>query len=397
MKQIIFVYALTSLFVLAILSVLSYEEGAGYIYVLWHGIQIQTNIWIVTFGLILIAFILQLLWVWVKRIRSREQRKIEQIADFSSLHTYEKLGVLWILKGEAKQQEYLETIFENSGLLKQVMQSRVLLKQKQTDDALAVLQKSSPDAFELAEIQRIEVLLAQNNPEQALTHLEFLHGHELSPWLGELKEIYLKRLNGLWGRFAEQYPWHYLKATYFGHIDQQAKQKWLLKLLSGFEQASVQEWELIQTRYSQLENDIYQSSYESRALWLKIISRIPEMAFEQSKLSLALLDEKFDQDIFYLWFQQQLLKQNPDYELTEKQIDHLELKYPCLPILSFSKWHLLIATGRESEADHLLSLYPNHPLMDYLRIKSALNGDADLMQQLNTVLESDNKFIQIKI
>src|SRR5690606_12835606 len=101
--------------------------------------------------------------------------------------------------------------------------------------------------------------------------------------------------------------------------------------------------------------------------------------------------------IFYLWFQQQLLKQNPDYEMLENQIDHFEMKYPGLPILSFSKWHIYTATHREQDAEALLQLYPDHPLMNYLRIKSVLKGDAVLTQQLNSVFETHNKFIQFKL
>lgn len=41
MKHIFIVYALVGLMILAVLSVLSYQEGPGYIYMLWHGIQIQ--------------------------------------------------------------------------------------------------------------------------------------------------------------------------------------------------------------------------------------------------------------------------------------------------------------------------------------------------------------------
>lgn len=397
MKHIFIVYALVGLMILAVLSVLSYQEGPGYIYILWHGIQIQTNLWFVSFFLLFVALSLHLLWFWVGKMRSREQRKIQQVTDFSRLHTYEKLGVLWVLEANTKQREYLQPVFENSGLLKEVIQSRIWLKQDRIDDALSVLQQSPADAFELAELQRIEIYLAQELPDQALTHLEFLHGHMLSPWLKDLEDAYQHKLNHLWGRFAIQYPWHYLKSTQYGHLDFEHKKKWLLKLLNDFDNASNTDLELIQIRYAQMSDQIVSSSYGIKSLWLKLISRIPEMAFDETQLSLSLLEERFDQDIFYLWFQQQLLKQNPDYEMLENQIDHFEMKYPGLPILSFSKWHIYTATHREQDAEALLQLYPDHPLMNYLRIKSVLKGDAVLTQQLNSVFETHNKFIQFKL
>lgn len=54
-------------------------------------------------------------------------------------------------------------------------------------------------AFELAELQRIEIFLAQNEAERALTHLEFLYQHQLSPWLEEIETAYQQRLTALWG------------------------------------------------------------------------------------------------------------------------------------------------------------------------------------------------------
>lgn len=68
-----------------------------------------------------------------------------------------------------------------------------------------------------------------------------------------------------------------------------------------------------------------------------------------------------------------------------------------MPILAFSHWHIYMATNREDAATQLLSLYPDNILMNYLRIKSTLNGDEVLIQQLNTVFGQDANFIQVKI
>ncbi len=42
-------------------------------------------------------------------------------------------------------------------------------------------------AFELAELQRIEIYFSQQDGQQALTHLEFLNQHGLSPRLRRVK------------------------------------------------------------------------------------------------------------------------------------------------------------------------------------------------------------------
>jgi len=44
-----------------------------------------------------------------------------------------------------------------------------------------------------------------------------------------------------------------------------------------------------------------------------------------------------------------------------------------------------------------LLLYPNEILMNYLRIKSTLNGNDELIQQLNSIFEKDSNYIQFKI
>ena len=101
--------------------------------------------------------------------------------------------------------------------------------------------------------------------------------------------------------------------------------------------------------------------------------------------------------MFYLWFQQQLLKPAPDYLKIEDYLNQWEQQYPALPVLSFAKWHILEATGRHDDAAQLLDLYPEHILMNYLRIKSALKDQPHLQQQLNLVFENNSHFMKIKI
>ena len=398
MKHIFLIYAFISLIILAVLSILSYTAGAGYVYVLWHNIQIQTNLWVLLFSAVWVSFLMQLAWYVIKRYLNREKRKLEQVLNFTDLHPFEKLGVLWLLDGEEEQDQVILNIFDQSGLLKPVIQAQLLLKKGQQTEALQVLEHSPPSAFELAEILRIEIYLSQQDHEQALTHLEFLNGHDLSPWLSELSESYKLRIQKLWGQFAIQFPWRYLHSTQFGELlEATAKQHWLMQLLGQYDQATFEDTELLQQKFYEIESQLDQRPYETKILWLKLIMRLPELAQQQQHLAIQILNEKFDQEVFYLWFQQQLLKQNPDYEYLEKQIIVLESKYMNIPVFSFAKWHIYVATQREYEADQLLSLYPNDILMNYLRIKATFNGNAELIQQLNSIFEKDSNYIQFKI
>ena len=84
MKGLIWTYLIGALFVLAILSVLSYGFGAGYVYVYWRDWQLQTTVWASIFVIAILGFVLQLLWISVKRYLSREQRKLETVFDFKT-------------------------------------------------------------------------------------------------------------------------------------------------------------------------------------------------------------------------------------------------------------------------------------------------------------------------
>ena len=54
MKHMLQIYGLAILILFAVLSVLSYGYGAGYLYLYWREWQIQTNIWVL---LILVTFL----------------------------------------------------------------------------------------------------------------------------------------------------------------------------------------------------------------------------------------------------------------------------------------------------------------------------------------------------
>ena len=397
MKQIVLAYALVSLLVIALLSVLSYGYGAGYVYLQWRNWQIQSNLWIWLGFLALLSLLIQLIWLLVKRYLSREQRKAAYILDFKHLHPYEQLGVIWLLNAERDQQAFIERLFSRSGLLQGVIEARLYLSNGEFKHALGSLNQTSPQAFELAELQRIEIFLSQQDAEQALTHLEFLSQHALSPWLQQVQVAYQERLHQLWGEFAVRYPWNYLRSSKYGHLSSGFKEQWLQQLLSHFEAATPAEHQALQQRYLDMADQLPTRSYLTRVLWLKLLARMPDMAAQQEALANALLAANFDRDVFYLWFQQQLLKPEPDYEYVEQQILLLEHKYPGVPVLTFAKWYIYQATQREAEAEQLLQLYPDNILMSYLRIKSVLRDNEILIQQLNLIFENDANFLQLKI
>lgn len=397
MKQILLAYLFICLLGIAGLSILSYGHGAGYVYLYWREWQLQTSLWFLAASLVTFSFLIHCLWYTIKQYRSREQRKNETVFSFAHLHPYEQLAVIWLLNAAQDQRDFIQQSFSKSGLLKHIIDARLSWGQQQYTDALTALNQSNPMAFELAELQRIEIYLSQQHGEQALTHLEFLNQHELSPWLIQVKPAYEQRLTTLWGVFAIQFPWLYLRSTKYGHLEQEVKKIWLEQLLLAYDQATQDDLIYLQQRYLDLKKQVFDRDYTVKLLWLKLLFRIPEMSAEHETMAIHLLEQQFNQDVFYLWFQQQLLRQNPDYDHIAQQISHWETKYPALPILSFAKWHVLQATGYTEEAQHLLDLYPDDIRMSYLRIKAALQDREDLLQQLNAVFESNVNFIEIKI
>ena len=397
MRQILLAYAMITLVVFAVLSVLSYGYGTGYVYLYWREWQIQTNFWLLFAVLALLSLLAQSVWYVLKRYLSREQRKRENLFTFNSLHPYEQLAVIWLLDAGRDQQAFIQQVFQQSALLKGVIEARLANMQGQSQKALLTLQHTHAMAFELCELQRIEIYLAQNDAEQALTHLEFLHQHALSPWLEDVAEAYQKRLIALWGRFALQFPWAYLRATQYGHLATETKVQWLEQLLQQFEQASSDDLEYLAQRYLDVSADLDNKTAPVKLLWLKILSRLPHMQQQQQDLAAHLLAEQFHEDVFYLWLQQQLRQAEPDYDSIEQQITLWEQQYPSVPVLSFAKYYVYKATGRESQAEQLLSLYPEHVLMSYLRIQHALKQQPDLLQQLNIIFENHANHIAIKI
>ena len=107
-------------------------------------------------------------------------------------------------------------------------------------------------------------------------------------------------------------------------------------------------------------------------MWLKLLARMPEMGLQHEGSCICIYCKKISIQRFYLWFQQQLLKQIPDYSYVEQRIIQLEQRYTSVPMLTFAKWHIYVATQRLEEAEQLLTLYPDNILMSYLRIKSTL-------------------------
>lgn len=397
MKQILKVYAWVTLLVTLLLLLVSYFGGLGYVYLNWLGWQLQSNLLMLFWLAALLSLLMQCGWAWAKRWWRHRQHRLAPQQQLIELHPYEQLGVMWLLDADVSQRQAIEQVFDQSGLLQHVVRARLWLLENNDTQALAVLAQAPSTAFELTECIRIEILLQQHNSYAAFERLEWLQQQALSLWMQPLAASYSARLSVLWGRLALQNPWIYLRASGFGYLSDTVREQWLQQLLQQFEHATVDELATLKQRFHDLQPQLHTRPYSTQVLWLKLIARMPELAYEHQLLALSLLSQQFQPDVFYLWFQQQFMTQLPNYEFIEQQLDILEKQYPCIPVLNFARWHLYEATNRSQQAAQLLQYYPDHILMAYLRIKNVIKDDAVLVQQLNVVFANDADFLQLKI
>lgn len=381
------------------MATLGWLFGSGYIYIFFAGWQIQTSLWVLLLLLLSFSFLVQVAWVYARKYLTRKKREQESIFTFNALHPYEKLAVLWLLDATQEKNTFVEQIFQQSGLLNAVVKAQFLKQGGAYDQALDVLIEIPEHAFELAQLQRIDIFLSQYQAVEALNGLLSLSHHQLPMWLDDVKEGYYAYLNSLWQKFSVLFPWHYLQANKHAHLKEFDKMPWLTALLTQFDQASYEDIETLKQHYQQTYHTklIDEGGSEEKILWLKVIARFSDLEIEKEALIQCILSEKFDQDVFYLWFEQKILTAQPNYEEIEKQVSYWENKYTQLPILAFVKWHIYQATQRLNEAEALLTQYPEHILMIYLRLKRRLNDDEELIQQLNILFESDTNFLKLNI
>lgn len=397
MKHILIAYGFISLVMFALMSVLSYGYGVGYVYIYWREWQLQTTAWGLLAVLASLSLVLHLCWWGLQRYLTREQRKAQNIFDFKKLHPYEQLAVIWLLDAGQEQSKSISQTFSQSILLHGIMDAQLLYRQGQMQQALEQLDHTHTMAFELAELQRIQIYLSEKQADKALTHLEFLQQHQLSPWLADVKQAYIQRLQDLWGQFAHQFPWLYLESNTALPLSGADYSMWLEQLSQHFQTSTTQQQLLLAQRYQREAVDILSMENATAVKWLKLLSALPDQHQVQQQLAKSLLDQQFDQDVFYLWFEQQLLNTEVDYLKLEQEIENWETKYSQLPILTFARWHIYQFTQRKQQATQLLHLYPEHIFMSYIRLKDHLNHREDLIRELNLVFQHQSKFLEMNI
>lgn len=397
MKKILSAYALVLTALVLTCLLFSYGSGLGYVYLFFRGWELQTNVLVLVILLCTASLLFQVVWYLAKRYLSRRHRRTQQVISFETLHPYEKLAVLWLLDADIEKEQMIQDIFSQSALLDTLIKASFLRKKGEYDAVYPLLEQTPPAAYELAELHYIETLILDHQQDQALLRLEKLSNHQPASWLLSLQHGYTQYIAKLWGQFAIQFPWAYLNATTYGNLTPEDNHQWLITILQTFDHASTEERDQLKARYLGLEQQMAEAVYSNKVLWLKILARFPELAIEHELLVTHLLEDRFDQDVFFMWFEQKILCEHPNYADIEQQIEIWQDRYMPMPVFSFTKYCVYEATGRIDDANSILQEFPNHVLMNYLRIKANIKNDNHLVEQLNQIFETDTKFLKINI
>ncbi|MBF7688351.1 heme biosynthesis protein HemY [Acinetobacter rathckeae] len=398
MKKTIKAYLVVVALCLLLLCILTQFFGTGYAYIYFAGWELQTNMWVLFALILMVSFCMQSLYIFAKKLLARRKLQAKQATSFSDLHPYEKLAILWLLDAQHEKESVVSQIFAHSGVLKQIIEASFLYKQQNFNAGHTALEQAPPDAYELKEILYIDALLAQNEQDKAFWHLEALSQHQPSAWLADVKQGYEHAIAKLWGKFALKFPWAYLKTTHYGHLSTQDNTAWLTAILERFDSSDTLQQAALKERYVSLENTcIEDTARENKILWLKILARCENTGQEHERLANHLLDEQFDQEVCFMWFEQHMCAIEPHYVMIEQQIDTWQRRYTDAPIFNFMKWYIYQATKRHAEANQLLTTFPDNVLMNYLRIKSKIQHDEVLTEQLNQLFETNTHFLKIHL
>lgn len=393
MKKILLAYVLVTLVVMAALVVLSYGYGSGYLYVHWRDYHVETTLWFFIAAVLLISLVIQLIWTFIAKRHQFSKRKNKALVEFQELHPYEQLGMVWLLDAAQVQKGFIENKFQQSALLKDVIQARLSTFSGDFETALKDLNQSPPVVFELAELQKIEIYLLQEDIEKAYTHLVFLSQHHFSPWLIDLEQAYQQRLKLLWGRFSSIAPWRYLNHAEQITLLEKDYSQWLMVLFNKFERADEANIQQLNDYYLSQKADILQLDYSLQFLWLKLLNKtMPEQVVVE-ELASALLSQRLNRDVLHIWLNWQFNCANVDLEKIQHYINQLQQRYGWVPALIFAQCAIYSAQGQTELMQQMFEQYPEQ--LEFFRIKHALKHDQVLLDALYKLVDEDFKDLKI--
>lgn len=379
-------YVCACALLLALFFVLSFNSGFGYVYMQWLGWQVQSNILLLLLLSFFAVALMALLWLFLRKLLQRQVAKHFVPKSFRQLHPYERLGIIWLLHAERVEQDKVLTTYQNSALLYPLVQARVEIRQGNTAQAKEWLKQIKNPLFELAELAKIDVALAEKNYAEALQRLEFLTVQPLSSWLSPVAAAYQAELQEKWLLLSQTCPWWIFKASHQPQFNCAQQQLWLQALLLQSDVATLEDQQLLLAWYRQGLNECLQGNVDEKITLLKLMSQYVALDLDSVDLSKRILSHLFVPEVLYIWLDKSL-GQSLDIAVIAEQVAHWQEQYPAQPSLTFAQWHILQRQNKPEAAAELLPLFPDDAYMAYLRVQNTLQSSGQMQHDLKLLLQ----------
>ncbi|MFU8925311.1 hypothetical protein [Acinetobacter puyangensis] len=386
MRDRIVSYICLTLLLIAVMFVLSFNTGFGYVYIQWLGWQIQSNLLVLLICVVCFIAIFSALWHLLRKVFRRRLQKHVMPKSFQELHPYERIGIVWLLHAEQVEQDRVVSTYQNSEWLYPLISARLLIDQGHGEEAKQWLKENQNPLFELAELLKIDIALADKNYAEALDRLEFLTVQPLSIWLRPVEKAYQAELRGKWLLLSKTCPWWIFKASHQPQFNPEQNLIWLQALLDQSFEASDEDQQLFLEWYQTIALDLPDMDIQEQILILKLLSQFELFNAESANFAQGILQQRFVPEVLYIWLDKALNQQQPIQQL-EQQLQQWQDIYPAQPSLTFAQWHIYQRQQNFEQAEQLLNQFPDDAYMAYLRIQEAIKSSDALQEDLKLLLQ----------
>jgi hypothetical protein len=376
--------------VLVVTLVISSVFGAGYIMVVWLGWQIQASASLLIIIFLLLVMALAYLLTWGRQYKIKKDIHLRQCPDsVLNLNWFEQLGCYWLLEAKLSKQTEIQTIFNQSGLLKNLIDARLNREAGEFELARQALLQTPEAIKPLADIELVKILIAEQNYDLAVQHLHLSNAHENSAFMQSLEPAYHDQIAALWQSLALRFPWRVAYEQTDIHLINdsavlqalatevaQARDEHIQHLLGLYDA-----WRDTQPSVDVLLNSTSNKSTLGKN-WLALLLVIPQAELQFEKLSEQLLAAQFEPALFECWLQQQVQQGKIADPAIQQRIFDYAYKYPAQPIIAYAIWQVYQANHDIDSAQNLLMQWPQDTKFCYLRLRQSLLDQPQLLQDL---------------
>ncbi len=391
MRQTFIFILLVALFATLLITLLSVFFGSGYVQMIWLGWQIQTSAGFFIFLAVILSLLLLAAVITVKRYREKSKGGSErQITHINQLRWFEQLGCLSLLDNNFSDRAHIKYIFSHSDLLAKVIGARLARKDAEYGLAHQLLAQSSVIMKELAGIESIKLLMAENKFSEALQLLIQLRQQEKSAFIQSLGIAYEQSLKALWLQLAKHSPWLLVETSLRPDFDKTGQITWLSALLSSLSQSSETQQQALLAVYDQSDAVLsHNADLTVAKIWLALLQAIPDTALRRELLLNQLLKIQFDPVIFKHWLSDQRQQEGFPSAEAKQRIDELSQRYAAQPSIALASYYVLQTEQRIEETSAILDTWANDPDFAYIRLTKTLSDQSSALADLVLLYEGN--------